>query len=84
VRGEGGGRGLCVVCGGAVVLWCVCVAREVSVESHARRESKGQVGSDADEEGGHRRGASRHDDQVTPELLRALDLWVVRDRVQDR
>ena len=73
--------GVRCVCG---VVVCVCVAREVSVESHARRESKGQVGSDADEEGGHRRGASRHDDQVTPELLRALDLWVVRDRVQDR
>ena len=68
MRGEGAARVL------------LGVVREVSVEAHARRESKGQVGSDADEEGGHRRGARRHDDQVAPELLSALDLWVVQDR----
>ena len=58
-----------------------CVAREVRVEAHARRESEGQVGADADEEGGHRRGARRHDDQVPPQVLRARDLRAVRDRV---
>ena len=68
--------------GAARVLFCVVVVREVSVEAHARRESKGQVGSDADEEGGHCRGARRHDNQVAPELLRALDLWVVQDSLE--
>ena len=56
---------------------------EAGVEAHARRESKGQVGSDADEEGGQRRGARRHDDQVTPELLRALDVRVGEDSGQE-